>query len=664
VSGLNPFGGDAEGAGAAGSPSEHDTAPTVEEILEGGQHFFIPFAERHPVDIALRGIAGWESVRCEWRGTAAPTQQREEFLRGWLFVEGLGHNRAGQPLPPAVTWEALFYDVLGLWLETPVYSGLVSSFLSPIRGGLFTEIQLLACYVDYQVQEYLLGAGPPTVTVAYDGLGSSTSYEIYKKSLEIRASRNSRYQPPQDEAEYARRLQQRAAAMEALLAQIIGGRENVVFLAPMGAGPYGSIAVESWQAVAQWDLQVGDDGLVEAVRYATPRGDPEYRQPLDELSNRIETAGATDAFAGKRIANIDGLRAYYESVGAYEVIGPYNIPRSERTPFKPATPPPPYDKPREMPPAPAPVPYVAPTFVSISSGSDHTCGLGARGSAICWGNLASPSPDEVFTAISSGDGRGGDYVCGLRPDNAIGCWGSDYRGQSSPPEGRFRMVNSGWEYTCALREDGSAECWGDDEHGKASPPEGVKFTAIGAGSSHACGLTGGGAPVCWGYDGDGRASPPAGVQLASITVGSSHACGLRADGVPVCWGSNLQAQSVAPDGSRFTTISAGGRHTCALEMDGTAVCWGANASGQSTSPPGERFASISSGGSHSCGLRENGNAVCWGDNDGGQASAPGPLEAYTHITAGSNHSCALRKDGFPVCWGEEDFGATRPPEGV
>ena len=107
VSGLNPFGGDAEGAGAAGPPSEHDTAPTVEEILEGGQHFFIPFAEGHPVDIALRGIASWESVRCEWRGTAAPAQQREEFLLGWLFVE------AGQPLPPAVTLEAIFHYVLG-----------------------------------------------------------------------------------------------------------------------------------------------------------------------------------------------------------------------------------------------------------------------------------------------------------------------------------------------------------------------------------------------------------------------------------------------------------------------------------------------------------------------------------------------------------------------
>ena len=414
MSGLNPFGGDAEGAGAAGPPSEHDTAPTVEEILEGGQHFFIPFAEGYPVDIALRGIASWESVRCEWRGTAAPAQQREEFLRGWLFVE------AGQPLPPAVTLEAIFHYVLGLWLETPVYSGLISSLLSPIRGGLFTEIQLLACYVDYQVQEYLLGAGPPTATVAYDGLGSSTSYETHKKSLEIRTSRSDRYELPPDEAEYERGRETWAAAMEALLAQIIGGRENVVFLAPMGAGPYGSIAVESWQAVAQWDLQVADDGSVEAVRYATPRGDPEYRQPLDELSNRIKTAGATDAFAGNRIANIDGLRAYYENIGAYDVIGPYNIPRSERTPFKPAAPPPPHGKPGDVPPAPEPAPYVAPEFIAVSSGSDHTCGLDENGSAICWGNLASPSPDEVFTAISSGD----DYVCGLRPDNSIGCWGT------------------------------------------------------------------------------------------------------------------------------------------------------------------------------------------------------------------------------------------------
>ena len=75
-----------------------------------------------------------------------------------------------------------------------------------------------------------------------------------------------------------------------------------------------------WQAVAQWDLQLADDGSVDALRYGTARDDSEYRQALDGLRTRVATAGATDAFAGERVAGIDGLRAHYENIGAYGVI--------------------------------------------------------------------------------------------------------------------------------------------------------------------------------------------------------------------------------------------------------------------------------------------------------------------------------------------------------
>ena len=158
------------------------------------------------------------------------------------------------------------------------------------------------------------------------------------------------------------------------MAAFIGGRESVVFLAPMGA--HNAIAVEAWQAVAQWDLQIGDDTSLDAVRYGIGEYDPEYRQPLDALRERIEAAGATDAFAGKRIESTDGLSGYYESIGAYDVIGPYNVPRSERIPFVPTAPPPPYEEPPEpeKPPSSGPTTYTAPTFMAINSGGDLPAG--------------------------------------------------------------------------------------------------------------------------------------------------------------------------------------------------------------------------------------------------------------------------------------------------
>ena len=134
--------------------------------------------------------------------------------------------------------------------------------------------------------------------------------------------------------DYAAQLQSIVDAMTAQLRAALEGRESVVFLAPMGA--HGNVAVEAWQAVGQWDLQMADDGTVNAVRYGVPDGDPEQTQTLANLKSRVTTAAASDAAAGERIANITGLTQYYRDIGAYEDITPYD---DEDNPFTPAQPP-------------------------------------------------------------------------------------------------------------------------------------------------------------------------------------------------------------------------------------------------------------------------------------------------------------------------------------
>ena len=82
------------------------------------------------------------------------------------------------------------------------------------------------------------------------------------------------------------------------------------------------------------------------------------------------------------------------------------------------------------------------------------------------GELAGPShaytvsgggTTVTFIAISSGD----VHTCGLQGDGSAVCWGSNEDGQSSPPEGEtFTNISSGAFHTCGLREDGATECWG------------------------------------------------------------------------------------------------------------------------------------------------------------------------------------------------------------
>ena len=141
--------------------------------------------------------------------------------------------------------------------------------------------------------------------------------------------------PKDTEAQYRASLDTIATTNQALLSNALGGRENIIFAAPMGA--HSAIAFEAWRVIAQWDLQVDEAGTVQAVRYGSPQEDPEHMQTLANLKTRITAAATTDAFADDRIANISGLNQYYRTIGAYGDITPGD--GSDAT-FMPAMPPP------------------------------------------------------------------------------------------------------------------------------------------------------------------------------------------------------------------------------------------------------------------------------------------------------------------------------------
>ena len=119
----------------------------------------------------------------------------------------------------------------------------------------------------------------------------------------------------------------------------------MVFLAPMGA--HNAIAIEAWQAVAQWDLQTDANSVVQAVRYGAAPGDPEHTQTLANLKTRITTATTTSTtpVGGTptptptptltRIANVSGLAQYYRDTGAYGDITPDDGSTATFTPAQP-----------------------------------------------------------------------------------------------------------------------------------------------------------------------------------------------------------------------------------------------------------------------------------------------------------------------------------------
>ena len=301
-----------------GAPFEYEI-PSVEEVIEEGLHG----VGASPTHIAIRGAARGGMVRCDWHGVALTPAQREEALRFWLDIDSSG----SLPTPSAI--EATFAAYIAEL--APQFRGAMrANFNHLVHGGVLLDGPILACYADYDVHEYLLGAGPTTLTVAYDDMAKTRSYDLYRRSHEA-----GRYGAEElwRQGPYAVADAATVSDMESALHSAVEGRESVLFLAPMGA--HSAIAVEAWQVVEQWDLQTDASSTVHAVRYGVSEGDPEHTQTLTNLKARVTTAAANDAFADDRIADASGLTQYYRDIGAYDDITPDDGSTATFTPAQP-----------------------------------------------------------------------------------------------------------------------------------------------------------------------------------------------------------------------------------------------------------------------------------------------------------------------------------------
>lgn len=296
---------------------------SVETLMESGVHGF----GASPTHIVIRGTPFPGSTRCAWHGLARTLPQRESVLRMML-------NLSGDDATPSAE-QARVTLTSHVELLAPQFRDAMQTNMDHIvDGGLLTEGRMLACFTDYNVSEYILGAGPIKVTVGYDNLVKTRSYELYRKAHAAGRYGDAALQTPED---YAATETKILSGFETEMTDAFEDRESVVFLAPMGA--HSNIAVEVWQAIAQWDIQT-KDGVTNAVRYGIEADEAGHSQTLANLKSRISAASKTDAHAGKRIANTSGLKAYYRKIGAYADITPNDD--SDET-FVPAQPPPPWD---------------------------------------------------------------------------------------------------------------------------------------------------------------------------------------------------------------------------------------------------------------------------------------------------------------------------------
>jgi alpha-tubulin suppressor-like RCC1 family protein len=123
------------------------------------------------------------------------------------------------------------------------------------------------------------------------------------------------------------------------------------------------------------------------------------------------------------------------------------------------------------------------TFVDLSAGGSHSCGVDAAGDAWCWGSYGDPNTliDPVpgglqWRSISVR----AEHSCGITTSDLAYCWGFNGSGQlgdgtttdsgmdPAPVAGAltFQSIAPAEGYTCGLTLEGVAYCWGEGTSGQ------------------------------------------------------------------------------------------------------------------------------------------------------------------------------------------------------
>ena len=252
------------------------------------------------------------SERGDYTAGSAPWSMRfflDEWGRSEVYVSHLAVR--GTYLPGTVRCV-----VNGLPFRRPPY-------ISGSSLASFSNNILVNCYADVRVNAYVLGSGPPTLTVLL-GYGFSPVdppdeekkyVDEYRSSLERDIIEGGHYGP----------LDVPAVGIE--------GRELILFV-----GPTVDASTEAWRVFAMWDVQRREDGTAIAIHpeinyWRTMRNYEAYRYRVEmELPaftravtgahrERVtENNGRTAAVEGfpRLVTEADRLTAFMTEIGAYD----------------------------------------------------------------------------------------------------------------------------------------------------------------------------------------------------------------------------------------------------------------------------------------------------------------------------------------------------------
>lgn len=182
-------------------------------------------------------------------------------------------------------------------------------------------------------------------------------------------------------------------------------------------------------------------------------------------------------------------------------------------------------------------------FISLGTGTDHTCGVTRERELFCWG-------DNLFGAVTGNQAIHTDETCDGGGDAR--CSPVPY---ALPGEHSSDAVFAGRASSCAIDVAGLWYCWGSN-------------------------VT---------QDGESAGLVEIGIDAVSLAVGGGFACSITFDSQAQCRGSNHGGQLGRGRTPEFShaplpvqlrhdviDVAAGDLHACAVTKPGKAYCWGEN----------------------------------------------------------------------------------------
>ena len=200
-------------------------------------------------------------------------------------------------------------------------------------------------------------------------------------------------------------------------------------------------------------------------------------------------------------------------------------------------------------------------WTSVDIGASHVCGVNG-GKLYCWGynrlgQLGLGASDTAERSVPTQVGSATDWVsvstgsshtCGIRAGGGLYCWGSNGSGQ--------------------LGDGNTIAGEGGGSHGSVPTLVGSGFSSVSSGSGSTCAVkTVSDELFCWGGNSGGElgvgnnlpsTNLPVAVSTswASVSVGTGgHVCGVKNDNVTYCWGNNGFGQLGMNEGNQNNPAS-------------------------------------------------------------------------------------------------------------